>query len=1030
MNSFYPTIVLGIGTFGGNVVNILRTLVFEELDRPGLPIFRFIHISTHVDNEFVPQPSNQQGRHPWELLHVIRCVQTLQDTDRLKSIIYKDDAVAQQHSREESGWKDWLDEGLLQMTTQRWEHGAGNIRMVGRSLLWNNWRRKANVQTTLMNFIQQITNDDQAIRDTDDVLKTYQKRKTGEPSPEDASFVEPRPRVYIIGSLCGGTGSGMFLDLAYFFRTQREPRSKIFGIFAIPDTKTCEEPGKERLAANALASLIELDFYMNDVTRYKVRMPLMHQPTETTDRPFDFVQIISPRSRTGQVLGTSAVPNNATLVELANVAASSMFFEMLSGTEGRKAAIHEDYYARHNNWMSTKPTGPGYLRGFSSFGAATAHYPKYRIAGAAASQLILEKILNWSGRELVIEPTTGEMHERRMDSVGIPERDIARKWITKAFKSGKESFSLDKSGDTSLRNEWMTDLQETFMHAFQGKSIGFQELKTKLGKAPAGNPLASRFISGGKYAKLLKKRLPALHMAMLDSLKEQYDAALAAIVSEVSEIAPHMPQNLEALQKVVNYLCGEVIDDVKNHVPDMPTEPVDISQMDDIFLEFQKAERSTAARLVGTLESVRSYYRQLILNKFESLLEKANNQLEIAFMAKILTDLRKDLEKSIQEWSNKLAGKISHCTQTLRRQYRELTSPNIYKNMVLVVTNRIQGIAHDVEECKGNFRPTMWGEIFSEMWRLDKKDRSVKDQFLDPKSDHKEIIEQLTDQVVGKLMGLLEERQPFNINDMLLNNYATELTTMAKRSNILVELISDYQDPFVGNHPRLICGGDPSELERVKGHLNREEIHVFNNETQVESSMEHMLHFYQEEAGIAIDDLLTYDTMNQHYQDFLKTMSPESRILHTERDPTIFDIAIYHRLAKLKHHQGDGKPSLFMIATDFISDQFFSWRPINQEESEAIFEWTDHGLVMDARYDSKDPDSFILNISKSEAAFTSFRDKVTDMIEEMETEELVSRRNEIRNRLVDEHTRDHNKVEEFERFFNKDFVNKTSFPWW
>ncbi len=72
------------------------------------------------------------------------------------------------------------------------------------------------------------------------------------------------PRVYVICSLSGGTGSGMFIDLAYVVKQQLRdigfPRQDVIGIFLIPSVG--DQGQADMPQANAFASLRELHHYM------------------------------------------------------------------------------------------------------------------------------------------------------------------------------------------------------------------------------------------------------------------------------------------------------------------------------------------------------------------------------------------------------------------------------------------------------------------------------------------------------------------------------------------------------------------------------------------------------------------------------------------------------------------------------------------------------------------------------------------------------------------------------------------------
>jgi hypothetical protein len=194
-----------------------------------------------------------------------------------------------------------------------------------------------------------------------------------------------------------------------------------------------------------------------------------------------------------------------------------------------------------------------------------------------------------------------------------------------------------------------------------------------------------------------------------------------------------------------------------------------------------------------------------------------------------------------------------------------------------------------------------------------------------------------------------------------------------------------------------------------------------------------MLHLYQEQAGMAVDDLLAYQIMLRHYNNYMRMgpeASPDARILHTDRDITKFDKRIFRRMAELKYSPGNGKPSPFTIATQFLYDEFFSFRPISAAEIEAVFEWNDQGIERDEIYDPKNADAFLQSIARSEAGCRCFKERVQDLLEQMDRDDLVQRVNRLRSGLVQNYGRGDSRIDEFDAAFNPEFINLEALPWW
>ena len=83
-------------------------------------------------------------------------------------------------------------------------------------------------------------------------------------------FGHPRLNIHIISGLCGGTGSGCFLDVCYMVRSiaQRVGNAAIFGYFFMPDVNLSKIPyedtsTREYIPKNGYAAMQELDYCMS-----------------------------------------------------------------------------------------------------------------------------------------------------------------------------------------------------------------------------------------------------------------------------------------------------------------------------------------------------------------------------------------------------------------------------------------------------------------------------------------------------------------------------------------------------------------------------------------------------------------------------------------------------------------------------------------------------------------------------------------------------------------------------------------------
>ncbi|MCL6430588.1 MAG: hypothetical protein K6V36_06955 [Anaerolineae bacterium] len=145
---------------------------------------------------------------------------------------------------------DWWGRTDLSLRDGQIHSGAKQIRAVGRLSLYRRYRE---FWSQLWPKIDQISSI-QARQDTE--KKGYPVAPSGETR-----------RVYIVSSLCGGTGAGIFLDVAARVRTYLKETAIITGIFALPSVFLAElqsDIQRGRIQANAYAALKELNYFQNN----------------------------------------------------------------------------------------------------------------------------------------------------------------------------------------------------------------------------------------------------------------------------------------------------------------------------------------------------------------------------------------------------------------------------------------------------------------------------------------------------------------------------------------------------------------------------------------------------------------------------------------------------------------------------------------------------------------------------------------------------------------------------------------------
>ncbi len=222
-----PALIIGLGQMGRVIVNQLRQEWQLRYPMPeGLP-----HIKTYCIDTDQQIPALMVGTPTAASEEVIitklnRPTRYIRPRDTLPPV------------------ETWLDTNILYRMPRTFE--TNGIRAFGR-LAFIEYSR--GIAARIRRDLEQITSVE---------VMQRAEEQTGQTRRSDF------PRVYIISALSGGTGSGMFIDLAYVVKQQlREmgyPRQDIIGMFLIPSVG--DQGQADIPQANAFASLRELHHYM------------------------------------------------------------------------------------------------------------------------------------------------------------------------------------------------------------------------------------------------------------------------------------------------------------------------------------------------------------------------------------------------------------------------------------------------------------------------------------------------------------------------------------------------------------------------------------------------------------------------------------------------------------------------------------------------------------------------------------------------------------------------------------------------
>jgi serine/threonine protein kinase len=242
-----PALVVGLGGLGREVLQQFRKSLRKRDPNETWPQIRLLHVDTDsAGYEYATQAPNSLLS-PDE--HLVTPLQRL--SHYLK------------RQREREQLEPWLPLNLL-TTLPRGQTTAGGCRALGRLAFVS---CAAAVATRLRNELEACS----AEEPLQDVV-----RRTA------LGLRSTRPRAYVVTGLAGGTGSGMFLDMAWALRRELlqlgYPQAEVIGVLLIP---TVERTGASRDITNAYAALAELNYF----ARAAAGIPPANRGRDQTSKP-------------------------------------------------------------------------------------------------------------------------------------------------------------------------------------------------------------------------------------------------------------------------------------------------------------------------------------------------------------------------------------------------------------------------------------------------------------------------------------------------------------------------------------------------------------------------------------------------------------------------------------------------------------------------------------------------------------------------------------------------------------------------
>ena len=401
--SYIKTLVIGLGSTGTRVCNeLVRRIEWEmggSLERA--PWVRFLAIETN-SNE--PSPLRRTGDF---------------QSIGFRTAEYNDLLANSRHYDDKIGLERWADMDTLRKLTDP-EGGAGNIRMVGRLALLNG-ENFDNIKAAVVSRVE-------ALRDLRPDTAQEKRGQQPDGTSSDISFgADGGVRIFVVGTLCGGTCSGLAPDFGYFLRSFLG-QEKIIGIFTLPHPQTLH-PFANRIKKNAYSALVELNHY--HLGEAGETPPIQFPDGTTSERfrkvpPYDLPYLLMPNKSS---------PDGER--EVIGMTADRIFLNIFTP--------ETDPYS--NSVDASKFDLENQAHVFCTFGLSTVEVPAQQLTEACTFRLFARALRRWQQSSDTDTPAV-------LERIGLSWGSLRRMLLSDGGAEGLRPGALEEKQKQKLESLW------------------------------------------------------------------------------------------------------------------------------------------------------------------------------------------------------------------------------------------------------------------------------------------------------------------------------------------------------------------------------------------------------------------------------------------------------------------------------------------------------------------------------------------------------------------------------------------------
>lgn len=356
----------------------------------------------------------------------------------------------------------WLDTTVIGDKAEVSE-GAGGIRMVGRLafLFPTNFNRSAQLLRQKLNLLRTLTVD-----------------SASEAFGQSISLSNDMD-IYVVATLCAGTGSSSFLDMGYLLKRETSRINLPVRTTAIATLPPMSVTDIVKLR-NTYGALVELDYLNTDGVLYRAKFP--DEPTvfSSSARPYDFAYLVSPDR-----YQRPSLPSHEDLeVAIAEYLFTDVFLDETRARDGRR----DDMVSYAFNL--TTPDGTPYR--YITFGMSVLQFPTQQAQDACSYRLTRDALSDWLSDK---EPSIVEI-ESLSQLMGLSgEKTLRQELLSPEGDPREERYEIL----TVVRNR----LDQAVRHYRELSDLDFTERQLLVGLGE-GTPITDGDIPFGRFQQVLE----------------------------------------------------------------------------------------------------------------------------------------------------------------------------------------------------------------------------------------------------------------------------------------------------------------------------------------------------------------------------------------------------------------------------------------------------------------------------------------------------------------------------------------------